>query len=245
MFEVWKFKDIFTSVSAPVQKYLRVQNNLLSTGIESLDRLMDGIADNSTLEIYGWEGVGKTSLCLQLLNAVPSTVVLYWDLDHTFDTAYAAKMVTDYERVVLVQGKQIDAFRKIYNQLYHDIGRDQIVVVIDSIANILQIIDEHNIEQVEKLLIYIRKHCKLLIWTNQYREYRVGRIKVRELYYHKLTQELADQRIGLHIERELEGDEIEDKDNIIGMRITVDVIKNLYGMLRSGNVKFIFNKGFV
>lgn len=115
----------------------------LPTGIASLDRALDGgIPMGKIIEIYGNEGVGKTSLALQISKSVMNRpenlnkIVIFQDLEESVDYRMAIeKYGLDPDRINIIHPDKGFAAEKMLDALQMAANNEGVcLVVLDSIA---------------------------------------------------------------------------------------------------------------
>lgn len=111
--------------------------NLLKIGIPSIDHLLGGgLPRGQMVHIYGGEGVGKTSLALQIAASTLSqgSTVYYGDLENSLDKKYASQLKAledqglDYGRKQLSGERSLDMIEKGVRNNAWD------MVIIDSVT---------------------------------------------------------------------------------------------------------------
>lgn len=111
---------------------------VISTGSIMLDQalVVGGYVRGRTVEIWGPEGSGKTTLamhgCAEAQRALPDKVVMYLDMEHRFDKQWAISHGMDLKRTVLVQPDNAEEVA----DMVKDACRSGLfsMVVVDSIA---------------------------------------------------------------------------------------------------------------
>jgi recombination protein RecA len=76
---------------------------VVPTGLRELDGALTrgGIPCGRLVEIFGGEGVGKTTLILRVLSAFqPYGTVAYMDADHALEATYAARLGVEVDRMI-------------------------------------------------------------------------------------------------------------------------------------------------
>jgi recombination protein RecA len=159
----------------------------LTTGLLSLDRILGigGVARGRSTEVFGPEGCGKTTLCLQLTREAQlrDGIAVYVDVEHALDLNYASSLGVDTESLLLCQpdsGEQaVDMALLMADNL-----QDNDIVVIDSVAALVPIEeleggmgDQQMGAQARLMGKAVRKCTKKIadkmitaIWVNQLRE---------------------------------------------------------------------------
>jgi len=109
--------------------------NCISTGSLQLDKILGGgIALGRVSEIYGVEGAGKTSLCLQLVAQCQSSggVVAYVDTENAVDLNYAKTLGVDVKHLIFSQPSSAEQALDIVEALVK--SNEVKLVIIDSVA---------------------------------------------------------------------------------------------------------------
>lgn len=108
----------------------------ISTGLVPLDIAtgVGGIPLGKFVEIYSQEGVGKTTLCIQISARAQKLgyQVAYIDMEHRFDLNYARMLGLDLSKMLFTQPPHAEAALNIARELIAgDISR---LIIIDSAA---------------------------------------------------------------------------------------------------------------
>lgn len=98
-----------------------------NTGLDSLTKLPIG----RIIEIFGKEGVGKTTLALNLIQNIKDQKILYIDTEATMNPQRMAKLNLDSNLVTL---RKLEFAEDIYDEILHNYQQYGLIVV-DSIAN--------------------------------------------------------------------------------------------------------------
>ena len=109
--------------------------NCISTGSLQLDKILGGgIALGRISEIYGVEGAGKTSLCLQLVAKCQETGgnVAYVDVENAVDLNYARTLGVDVKHLIFSQPSSAEQALDIVEALVK--SNEVKLVIIDSVA---------------------------------------------------------------------------------------------------------------
>lgn len=109
--------------------------NCIPTGSLQLDKILGGgIALSRITEIYGVEGAGKTSLCLQLVAQCQAGggAVAYIDVENAVDLNYAKTLGVDVKHLVFSQPSSAEQALDICDSLVKS-GEIKLVIV-DSVA---------------------------------------------------------------------------------------------------------------
>ncbi|AIG98357.1 RecA-superfamily ATPase implicated in signal transduction [Archaeoglobus fulgidus DSM 8774] len=145
-------KGIVVYPVIPVYKPKEYEWKLISTGNTELDKMLGGgILKGSKVYIAGKTGVGKTSLCLQILKAndEKGNVGILYAFDESKDEILRKyKEVFDYEPKKLVVREVEDiSLGEFYNMVIEDIKLEPEIVAIDP----LNAVDEMAISTAEFL----------------------------------------------------------------------------------------------
>lgn len=109
--------------------------NCISTGSLQLDKILGGgIAIGRVAEIYGVEGAGKTSLCLQLVAQCQAhgDSVAYVDVEQAVDLNYAKTLGVDVSHLIFSQPSSAEQALDIVEALVK--SNEVKLVIIDSVA---------------------------------------------------------------------------------------------------------------
>jgi len=109
--------------------------NCIPTGSLQLDKILGGgIALGRVSEIYGVEGAGKTSLCLQLVAQCQSSggVVAYVDTENAVDLNYAKTLGVDVKHLIFSQPSSAEQALDIVEALVK--SNEVKLVISDSVA---------------------------------------------------------------------------------------------------------------
>ena len=109
--------------------------NCISTGSLQLDKILGGgIALGRVTEIYGVEGAGKTSICLQLVAQCQASggTVAYIDIENAVDLNYAKTLGVDVKHLVFSQPSSAEQALDICDSLVKS-GEVKLIIV-DSVA---------------------------------------------------------------------------------------------------------------
>ncbi len=210
----------------------------ISTGSISLDAALGigGVPRGRTVEIFGPESSGKTTLCLHIIAEAQRTggVAAFIDTEHALDIAYAKKLGLDVNNLLLSQPEFGEQALEIVETLVRSGALD--VVVIDSVAALTpraEIEGEMGdptmgvqarlmSQALRKLTAAISKSKTCVIFTNQLRQ------KIGVMFGNPETTTggnalkfYASVRLDV---RRIEA--IKDGQNVIGNRTRVKVVKN-------------------
>ena len=109
--------------------------NCIPTGSLQLDKILGGgIALGRVAEIYGVEGAGKTSLCLQIAAQCQNTggSVAYVDVENAVDLNYAKTLGVDVSHLIFSQPSSAEQALDIVEALVK--SNEVKLVIIDSVA---------------------------------------------------------------------------------------------------------------
>lgn len=107
----------------------------ISTGSLQLDRILGGgIAYSRIAEIYGVEGAGKTSLCLQVVAQCQKNggTVAYVDVENAVDLLYARTLGVDVSKLIFSQPSSAEQALDIVDALVK--SGEVNLIVVDSVA---------------------------------------------------------------------------------------------------------------
>ncbi|MBQ6627960.1 MAG: recombinase RecA [Methanobrevibacter sp.] len=109
--------------------------NCISTGSLQLDKALGGgIAKGRITEIYGVEGAGKTSLCLQVVSQsqFANDAVAYVDVENAVDLNYAKTLGVNVSTLIFSQPSSAEQALDIVEALVksNEVG----LIIIDSVA---------------------------------------------------------------------------------------------------------------
>jgi recombination protein RecA len=160
--------------------------DVIPTGSISLDLALGvgGIPRGRITEIYGPEASGKTTLCQHVIAQAQKTggVAAFIDVEHAFDSAYAAKCGVNVEDLLIAQPDTGEQALEIAEALVRSGALD--VIVIDSVAALVpraeiegEMGDAHMglharlmSQALRKLSGAIKKSNTAVIFTNQLRQ---------------------------------------------------------------------------
>ena len=111
--------------------------NCISTGSLQLDKILGGgFARGRITEVYGVEGAGKTTLCLQVVQQAQLTGdnVAYIDVEQAVDLNYAKHIGVDVGHLIFSQPSSAEQALDIVDALVksNEVG----MIVIDSVASL-------------------------------------------------------------------------------------------------------------
>ncbi|MDR0855146.1 MAG: recombinase RecA [Christensenellaceae bacterium] len=109
---------------------------VISTGCLLIDKAIGvgGIPKGRISEIYGPEGSGKTTLCLQIVAQAQKAggIVAYIDAEHSINPQYAKALGVDIDKMYLSQPSSGEEGLDIVNELVKSAAVD--LVIVDSVA---------------------------------------------------------------------------------------------------------------
>lgn len=109
--------------------------NCISTGSLQLDKILGGgIAYSRIAEMYGVEGAGKTTLCLQVVAQCQKTggTVAYVDVENRVDLNYAKTIGVDVSKLIFSQPSSAEQALDIVDALVK--SGEVNLIVVDSVA---------------------------------------------------------------------------------------------------------------
>ena len=109
--------------------------NCIPTGSLQLDKILGGgIAYSRIAEIYGVEGAGKTSLCLQIVAQCQSSggTVAYVDVENAVDLNYARQLGVDVKHLIFSQPSSAEQALDIVDALVK--SGEVNLIIVDSVA---------------------------------------------------------------------------------------------------------------
>ncbi len=210
----------------------------ISTGSLSIDKAtgISGLPKGRVVEVYGPESSGKTTLTLQTIAECQKAggVCAFIDAEHALDPEYAKKLGVDLDSLLISQPDTGEQALGIVSMLADDGSVDMIVV--DSVAALTpkaEIEGEMGAshmglqarlmsQALRKLTGSVKKNNVLLVFINQLRmkigvmfgnpETTTGGNALK--FYSSMRIDI--RRIGA----------LKDKDNVIGNRTRVKIVKN-------------------
>jgi recombination protein RecA len=176
---------------------LEIDKEVMATGIPPLDDILGngGIVKGSIIEIFGEEGSGKSTLCLQMIAQAQKMgiVTAFIDQEQALDTAYAEAVGADISKVYISQPESMEMALGIVESLVRtgEVG----LVIVDSLASLVpeaelrMTVQEQGMGlQSKKMSEWLRRFNPtvsntntILIFTNQLRE------KIGSMYGGKVT----------------------------------------------------------
>jgi recombination protein RecA len=111
----------------------------ISTGIAELDAVIEGgLPMGRVIEVWGPESAGKSSFILKIIAALqqrdPKAKIALYDLENTFDQAWAKRHGVDVERLFVVKGMPVDDFEPLFLRM---IREHWDLVIADSVVQML------------------------------------------------------------------------------------------------------------
>jgi recombination protein RecA len=232
----------------------RVLNQrFLSTGFSSLDAILGGgLAVGKVIELFGWEGVGKTTFALQMCKRVidGGRAVLWIDFEHAINISYALSLGLDMKRFLISQPSHGEEGLEVMRICVGDRSGEVGMIVVDSVAalgsqdELEGSLEEHFIGKSAALLARGLKgvihnaevNQVTLLFINQLRE-TVGRgIIMKRTPGGYLLKFLASQRIEIVM-----GKKHED-----GFEASFKVIKNKFSIpYQETKLFFKWGVGFI
>lgn len=213
-------------------------DDVISSGSISLDTALGigGYKKGRVIEIYGPEASGKTTLCLHAVAEAQKAggMCVYIDAEHALDVNYSAKLGVDTDNLLVCQPDNGEQALEIANMFAR--SGEVKMIVIDSVAALVpkaelegEVGDHHvgaqarMMSQSMRMIVgAVNKTGCMVVFVNQIRM-KIGVMfgspettsGGRALQY-AASQRLDIRRIGA----------IKDKEDIIGNRTKVKVVKN-------------------
>lgn len=218
----------------PIQRY----SNSISTGSMSLDIAMGigGVPRGRIVEIYGPESSGKTTVTLHMIAEAQKKggTAAFIDAEHALDPVYAKSIGVDTDNLILSQPDTGEQALEIVDALVRSNAID--IIVVDSVAALVpkaemsgEMGDSHMglqarlmSQALRKLTGTIHKTNTCLIFINQLR------MKIGVMFGNPETTTGGNAlkfyaSVRLDVRRI---DSIKDRDEVIGNRTRVKVVKN-------------------
>lgn len=210
----------------------------IPTGAVSLDLALGigGVPKGRITEIYGPEASGKTTICQHIIaNAQKNGgVAAFIDVEHAFDSSYAAKCGVNIEELLISQPDTGEQALEIAEALVRSGAVD--VVVIDSVAALVpraeiegEMGDSHMglharlmSQALRKLTGAIKKSNTSVIFTNQLRQ-KIG------IMFGNPETTTGGMALKFYASVRMDvrpTDQIKNGENVIGTRVRVRVKKN-------------------
>ena len=210
---------------------------VISTGSLDLDLAtgVGGIPRGRLTEVYGPDGVGKTTLTLSVIAQVQQSggTACFIDAEHALDLGWAARVGVDLNRLVLCRPEDGEQALEVADVLVASGGLD--VLVIDSIAALVpraelagEIGDRHPGVQANLLSMALRKLAG-----------RIARAQVAVVVTNQLRQKAGTpgeavytaggRALGYYASLRLDlrqTGQIREAGQVVGTRVRVQVTKN-------------------
>ena len=240
-----------------------VECDLISTQNISIDQILGGgMPLGRSVEIFGEEGSGKTTLALHLLSEAQRQkgIALMVDVEHSLNLEYAKEIGINLKDFLFSQPSSgEEAFEIIYEVIKEKMKVDQsnpLVIVLDSVAallpkeEVIAEIGDYKISPVAKLMSQslrrisgiVKRSNTLLIFLNQMRtkiNTFYGGITTSYSTGGKALKFYASIRVSLKTGKILKigGDQV-------GQMIKVETKKNkLYPPFQETEIRLIWGKG--
>ncbi len=210
----------------------------IPTGAINLDLALGigGLPRGRIVEIYGPESSGKTTLALECVAQAQRLggIAAFIDAEHALDVNYARNLGVDIENLVLSQPDDGESALEICESLVRSNAID--IVVIDSVAALVpraeiegEMGDTHvgllarlMSQALRKLTPIVAKSNTTVVFLNQLRQ-KIGVIYGNpEVTTGGIALKFYSS-VRLDIRR---GEQIKDRDEVIGNRTKVKVVKN-------------------
>ena len=226
----------------------------VSTGISSIDKLLGGGFKRGVIsEVYGAEGGGKTTLCLQA--AARTTAlgeqVVFLDCEHALNTSYVPALGIDTSKFIVKapdSGEQTFAILETLLKTAKDFNTG--LIVVDSVAAMAPEADD----QTNQMASHARMMSKGLRSLVRFLGGNVAivminqiRAKVGVTFGSKTTTTGGN---GLRFFSSVRLDvtrvgQVKNGDNIIGQRVKLHCKKNKYAApYQSKEVDLVYGEGF-
>jgi recombination protein RecA len=116
----------------------RVSNQqFFPTGFSSLDAILGGgLAIGKVIELFGWEGVGKSTFALQMSKRMNDRgrAVLWVDFEHAFNMSYALALGVDMNKFLISQPSYGEEGLEVMRICVNDKSGEVGLIVVDSVA---------------------------------------------------------------------------------------------------------------
>ena len=231
---------------------------VISTGSLNLDIAIGamGFPRGRITEIIGWEGSGKTSVCLSAIaNAQKDgSYCAYIDTEQSLNKDWAITLGVDLSKLAIVQPDSAEAALNLLNALV-ETGKFSIIV-LDSVAalspedemnegvekNSMGVVARLMSKTMRKNISAIRKSNSAVIMTSQWR----NKIGVMFGDPKTTTGGFALQfYANLRVDVVKASKPIEMNGEAVGLDLTFKIIKNKLAVpYKKAVTKFLFNKGF-
>jgi recombination protein RecA len=229
----------------------RLQQEFFATGFRHLDEILGGgLPLGKVIEVFGWEGVGKSTFALQMSKRVidMGKIVLWIDFEHALNTAYVNALNMDVNMFLVSQPASGEEGLEVIRTCI-DNSKDIGLVVIDSVAalgaqsELDASLEDKFIGQSAALLsrglkgILHRAEVSrvMLLFINQLRE-TIGRgVVMKRTPGGHLLKFLASQRIEISVTKKVDD----------GFFAKFKVVKNKFSIpFRETEMRFFWNMGF-
>lgn len=226
-------------IFSPSSFIKRKEIRKLNTGLDYLDEMLGEGIPSCIIEVFGWEGVGKTSFCIEFANALikKGMICLFADFDKTLD--FTNKLLHKTEEFLLVKPENLEMIIKIIETLPLDVF-EGMVLVIDSITNIFyesltfQEIKFRLADLILKVKTLLRDKFLFILLVNQNRMTIKNEIAFAEPILNSLIFTIADISIEIIKKQEYKN----------GFDCEFRIRKNIFLSPITKELKFVFNKGF-
>lgn len=148
------------------------------SGIPEIDELTGGFPRGRITEIYGMQGVGKSSLMLQILKRIPELKIYYVDAESAVSSHYHGNSQNvEFEEEYLLE-KVAESVEVVIQSNFYDL------IIVDSVANLIPWAEMEGAsgdahmglkarlmgQWMRKLTPYLHKSKAAIVFINQQRE---------------------------------------------------------------------------
>lgn len=221
------------------------------SGLDKLNRMLGrGIPQGATIEIFGWEGVGKTTMAIQIASHIrkqnSDSSVLWIDFDHDFNKLYADN-IADLTNFYYLEPRSIEDAKTQIQEIINT-KKNIICAVIDSVTNLitekerecsLDIKKKMDFQSQIRFIRKVRTQINtngILICISQLRRIVFGEIGVDVTSIEKFLRSFVDIRIEIVTKKILSQ----------GIKSVIYVRKNKFFVpLLDTEMNLIWNKGFI